>query len=129
MNFGKLLVQLRTERKILQKELAAYLNVTVGTISNYENGVHTPDLMTLCKLADYFGVSTDYLLGRTNFRYNVDILNKKIAIDVTAGDIINTTLEFNQKNLVSLIDFMNLLKLRNLMYKDSSMPNLLSVKE
>ncbi len=113
MSFGELLVQLRNKKKIYQKELASYLNVSIGTISNYENGVHTPDLSTLCKLADYFDVSTDYLLGRTDFAYSLDFLNKKIAVDYTVSDIANTTLELTPNNISSLIDYLELLKLRN----------------
>ena len=59
------LTLLRESKGVYQKELAAYLKVSIGTISNYENGVHEPDLVTLGKLADFYGVSTDYLLERT----------------------------------------------------------------
>lgn len=65
MDFGKTLQNLRIERGIFQKELAAALHLSVGTVSNYEEGVHFPDLEMLCRIADYFQVSTDYLLGRT----------------------------------------------------------------
>ena len=65
MEFGTFLANLRKERGILQKELAGHLNVTVATISNYETGVHFPDLHTLIRIADFFQVSTDYLLQRT----------------------------------------------------------------
>lgn len=41
MEFGEKLYRLRIERGIYQKQLAAYLHVSVGTISNYENGVHS----------------------------------------------------------------------------------------
>ena len=77
MKFGELLASLRRERGILQKELAAYLNVTVATISNYEKGVHAPDYETLVKLADFFDVSTDYLLQRTEYKSSIQTLNQK----------------------------------------------------
>lgn len=64
MDFGKNLQHLRTERGIFQKELATELHVSVATISNYEEGFSSPDLEMLCKIADYFQVSTDCLLGR-----------------------------------------------------------------
>ena len=64
MELGKTLRELRMEKNILQKELAVYLQVSMGTISNYENDVHSPDPETLCKLADFFDVSLDYMLGR-----------------------------------------------------------------
>lgn len=65
MNISISLKQLRRQKGILQKELAAVLHCSVGTISNYEAGIHNPDLDTLVTLADYYGVSTDYLLGRS----------------------------------------------------------------
>ena len=61
---GDILANLRREKGIGQKEMASLLNLSVGTISNYENGVHSPDLNTLCRLADFFDVTADYLLGR-----------------------------------------------------------------
>ena len=59
---------LRTEKGESLEKIARYLNVTIQTISNYENEKRdmTPD--TILKLADYFGVSTDYLLGKTDIR-------------------------------------------------------------
>ena len=62
--FNELLVELRQDRKMTQEELAQVLYVTSGTISNYENGVHLPDIEKLISLADFFDVTTDYLLGR-----------------------------------------------------------------
>lgn len=76
--FAERLEELRTANGIYQKELAIYLNVSIGTISNYENGIHQPDLNALCQLADYFGVTTDYLLGRTSipFGHKMDPKNE-----------------------------------------------------
>lgn len=62
--FGDLLAELRQDRGLTQSELGKVISVTSGTISNYEHGFHLPDLEKLVLLADYFGVSTDYLLGR-----------------------------------------------------------------
>src|SRR5690625_1517924 len=57
---------MRTKKKITQEELGRKVNVTKVSISGYENGNRNPDTDTLQKLADYFNVSTDYLLGRTD---------------------------------------------------------------
>lgn len=64
MTLSERLTSLRQIKSIGQKVLAAYLKVSVGTISNYENGVHQPDLDTLCRFAEYYNVTIDYLLGR-----------------------------------------------------------------
>lgn len=65
INLGNRLLLLRREKGLYQKDLAEYLHLSVSAISNYENGTNDPDLQTLCRIADYYGVTTDYLLGRT----------------------------------------------------------------
>ena len=56
---------LRKTRKISQLRLALDLNMNQNTISRYENLEREADYETLIRFADYFGVSLDYLLGRT----------------------------------------------------------------
>lgn len=60
------LKELREKRKISQVKLSIDLNLNQNTISRYENGVREADYKTLIMFADYFNVSLDYLLGRTN---------------------------------------------------------------
>lgn len=113
MEFGKLLATLRKEKGILQKEVANYLNVTVATVSNYEKGVHMPDLNTLIMLADFFDVSTDYLLQRTGYKASIDTLNQPLSDNYTVSDLMNTVVELNPRNTQSLLDYYELLMLRN----------------
>ncbi len=56
--------QLRLAQRLSQVELAERLSVTKQTISNWENNNIQPSIDFLVRLADVFGVSTDYLLGR-----------------------------------------------------------------
>lgn len=60
------LAELRKKRKISQLKLALDLNMNQNTISRYENHEREADYETLIKLADYFDVSLDYLLGRSD---------------------------------------------------------------
>lgn len=60
------LIKLRTGKGLSQYDLAKTLNLSRGQISNYELGSRQPDYETLTKIADFFNVSTDYLLCRTN---------------------------------------------------------------
>lgn len=55
---------LREDRDLRQKDLAAMLNVSQNTYSQYETGVIEMTASTLIKLADFYGVSVDYLLDR-----------------------------------------------------------------
>ena len=56
--------ELRESKGIQQKELAIDLGVTQPTISNWELGIKVPSARSTRKLAEYFGVSLDYLVGR-----------------------------------------------------------------
>ena len=60
------LKELRNKRHISQVKLAMDLNMNQNSISRYENGEREADYDTLIAFADYFGVSVDYLLGRTD---------------------------------------------------------------
>ncbi|WP_042402960.1 helix-turn-helix domain-containing protein [Geomicrobium sp. JCM 19037] len=57
------LSKLRTELKVSQTELSKRLGIPRTTYSGYENGSREPDYETLKKIADYFDVTTDFLLG------------------------------------------------------------------
>lgn len=59
------LKELRTAKNISQLKLALDLNMNQNTISRYETGEREADYATLIKIADYFNVSIDYLLERT----------------------------------------------------------------
>lgn len=63
------LMQLRSERNMTQKELATILKMDPSTIANYESGERKPKYEHLLRIADYFGVSIDWILGRTNSPY------------------------------------------------------------
>ena len=60
--------ELREEKHVSQTKLAIDLGLNQNSVSRYENGDRQADYETLIKLADYFNVSLDYLLGRTDNR-------------------------------------------------------------
>ena len=59
------LKELRVKKGLSQLRLATDLNTTQNTISRYETGEREPGIDELIKIADYFNVSVDYLIGRT----------------------------------------------------------------
>ena len=63
MEIGKRIRELRREQKITQTQLAKKLNTTQDTVSLWELGKSYPDILSLVKLTEIFGVSADYLLG------------------------------------------------------------------
>lgn len=60
------LLELRKERKLSRKDVAQATGMAERTYQRYENAEREPDASSLLALADYFGVSADYLLGRTD---------------------------------------------------------------
>lgn len=65
---GKRLRELRQERALKQREMADLLEMTLRNYQRMEHGEINVPVLTLCTLADYFGVTTEYLLGRTDVR-------------------------------------------------------------
>lgn len=59
--------QLRKEAGLSQTQLAQKLGITQRKLSYLESGQSMPDMETLCRMADFFDVTTDYLLGRTEY--------------------------------------------------------------
>lgn len=64
--FGTRLKELRTASNITQEELAKRIGVSRSAISMYEKGVREPEFDILEKLADFFNVDTDYLIGKSD---------------------------------------------------------------
>lgn len=64
--FGQNLKKLRTSKNLSQSKLSKILGISSSTIGMYEQGRRFPDQTILTKIADFFDVSTDYLLGRNS---------------------------------------------------------------
>ena len=73
--FAKRLKQLRELYNVSQADLARYLKLNRAQVSNYEKGISKPSLDVIENIADYFGVSIDYLLCRT-FK-NLKVIDNK----------------------------------------------------
>lgn len=70
--FGARLKELRKERRIYQREMGELLKVTLRHYQKIEKGEINISVLALCTLADYFDVSTDYLLGRSEERQGTE---------------------------------------------------------
>lgn len=64
MNFPERLISLRQDKGLTQNDLANLVQISRSALSLYELGKREPDFSILSKLAQFFGVTTDYLLGR-----------------------------------------------------------------
>lgn len=118
-NFPRILTLLRTEHGLSQKKVADDLNISQGLLSHYENGKRECNLDLLVKIANYYDVSCDYLLGRTTMpRPNRrKIKPKKIHKNIT--ETLN-----EQKDKIS-----NALKIYYSVIKEYNSPELIESSE
>jgi len=65
-DFGMRLRKLRKHKKLTQAQVARYIGVARGTISAYENNLEDPTAKIIARLASFYNVSADYLLGLTS---------------------------------------------------------------
>ncbi len=95
------LKELRKEKGLTLEQMAIDLDTTKVTLSRYENGVREPKNDTLNLLANYFGVSIDYLFGRTDERCSISIQGqtdvKKALDDVLSSFEDDESLLFDGK--------------------------------
>ena len=85
MRFARILQDLREDRDISRKDLALALNISVSTLGMYEQGRREPNIDMLIKMANFFDVSIDFLVGRSfkneNNELLVEALHLKNEID------------------------------------------------
>lgn len=108
--FPERLRELRTRNGNKQSTLAKLIHRSPCSISNYENGINSPDLETLVQIADFYGVSTDYLLGRTNFPSIPNSLPKVIYGQYTVGRFLHLLGHLPEKDRKFLVYSLRLLE-------------------
>ena len=93
-NFGENLKKLCTGRNLTQKDFGARVGLSKAVVSKYENGMGYPTFDVLIRIAQFFGVTTDYLLGVSNGK-TVDVS----GLTDSQVDTIHTLIaEFNKAN-------------------------------
>lgn len=96
--FSEKLKLLRKQKNITQEELATILNVSTGTIGNYESGTRRPQSAIVQRIASYFNVSVEYLLG-----------DEMVSPQIIAFDTANTSPIIINKYYDSTFDLANTL--------------------
>ena len=99
--FSKIITLLRKEKKLSQKRVARELNISQGLLSHYEKGVRECGLDFIIRIAEYYEVSCDYLLGRTTERNPNTPKEPEKSTDSS-----NSLIQFNQKlinNAIALL--------------------------
>ncbi|MBV1817298.1 helix-turn-helix transcriptional regulator [Bacteroidales bacterium MSK.15.36] len=79
--FSERMKALRKEKDITLEELSEILGTTKATLSRYENNLRIPNVDFIDELANFFNVSTDYLLGRTDIKNPSDEISNAVEDD------------------------------------------------
>jgi transcriptional regulator with XRE-family HTH domain len=103
---------LREDRDLKQSEIANVLGTTQQHYSKYETGEYELPVRALVLLADYYGVSTEYLLGRPYLKDDLTVLGRKVDEEQTAGDVLDDIMSLNPKARASVLEYISLHKLK-----------------
>ena len=95
MNIGNQIQLLRKQRNMTQEALAFELGISIAAISKWENNNSVPDIVMLCTLADFFQVTTDELLGRSNKNKDIIICDDAAFMREILYNIIFDTISLN----------------------------------
>ena len=111
--FGKILKQLRTDRGLTQSDIGKVVNKGDSTVRMWELRSSEPDYETIVILANYFGVTVDYLLGREITVMGDDAPHPSIHIPVKYGDVfvaLNKGDDLEQDDVDDIIRFIEFKK-------------------
>lgn len=93
--------RLNEEKK--QRDIAEYLNITQSTYSKWEQGISEPSSQQLVKLADFYNVTTDFLLGRQN--YGTDLIEVKNELAPAESELMEYFRKLNRDYQQRVIGF------------------------
>lgn len=111
VKIGKTISKLRSNKGLSQRDFASLIGVSNGAVGMWETNKRQPDLEMVLKIADYFNVSTDYLLGHKETYSNKNIQNS-VLLDLSKKDvkIISSYKKLQPENQKRLEDYINILK-------------------
>lgn len=107
--FAEILKQLRSKKKLNQKQFANKIFVSPSAVSQYETGRTMPSRETLERIAKYFDVSTDYLLGTSPIAEIEEMLNQDYCLGITVSELLDKCLNVKGKHRETLLDVVNAL--------------------
>lgn len=114
---GDIIAELRKDMYLKQKDLAQYLSVSVATISHYESGVNQPDMGTVIRLADFFGVSVDYMLGRTRMKIDWKEITREVSLSngkkTSIDQIMSDFMSLSDQSQCEMLSLLALFKMRD----------------
>ena len=110
---------IRNDKDMSQTDVAKVLGTSQQHYSKYENGETEIPVRVFTTLADFYGVSIDYLLGRPAGRQSYDVLGSKINAIITVGEVVSDILNLHPTNRDAVVDYVFMQKLKEKHYRQA----------
>ena len=107
VHLGERLAELREMFGLTQQELSAKLHVSNSSISAYEKNTRDPSVSLLIAMAEYFDVSTDYLLGLSKYNHPPSVMTEQLANGITIEATIHALKTLSQKQRSAILLVLN----------------------
>lgn len=107
---------LRTDHDIRQSEIANVLGINQQYYSKYETGEYEIPVRHIITLAKYYSISTDYLLGLTDFKGNIKCINEPIDNNITLGKLMSNIFSLDKESKKAVVEYVNLLIIKKLYF-------------
>ncbi|MCL2619239.1 MAG: helix-turn-helix domain-containing protein [Defluviitaleaceae bacterium] len=112
-SYSEIIRGLRDDKDLKQDTVANLLGISQQQYSSYETGQTEPSVRMLTLLADFYGVSADYILGRTRCREGVDVQNQNLTTDNTIGEVISSMLALSPRGRAGVVEHILLRQLQD----------------
>lgn len=109
-NYIDIIRGLREDKDLTQTDIATILGTTQQHYSKYETGEYEIPVRVFVALADYYKVSVDFLLGRTDCERVVSDLNEKVVSGYSAGLLLSNVLSLSEHSRRSVVEYVDLQK-------------------
>lgn len=107
---AKTLINLREVNFLTQTDIAHHLHLSSSTISHYEKGITVPPIEIIFRLAEFYDVTTDYILGRCASKTNLnDTYALKLTNKMTIGDAVEIMTKMNDAEREHLAYFIEVI--------------------
>ena len=111
-SYTSILRNLREDKDLTQLDVAKIIGTSQQYYSKYETGEHELPIRALVLLANFYGVSTNYILGRTSCLQGIDGLNEKVNAHHTAGKVISDLLSLDTPGCTYVLESIAMQKLK-----------------
>lgn len=104
--------EIREDSDYTQTQVAKVLGIAQQYYSKYETGEYELPIRHLIGLSNFYGLSTDYILGLTQYKYSINKLNEPFLNEITTSKVMSESIALNPDGRKALLEYIELLKIK-----------------